>query len=216
MNTDPKPSSPEKLDKIEEQVTFTPKEIEAIAEVVFGQKKSTVDKFTLWAEGNLSKLILNRGSHRKELEGYQKILLAPGNAAESLIRFGISLFNKETYKNLAQMADMVADTKTREMLQAALAKGWENCTPEEKTAFLAEVIFSSLMAYGGASKLAKIIPAAKLATITRAAGSTANVAAKSLLVKTVEGASSTMKWVAASPLDDVAVIGGATASKTIH
>jgi hypothetical protein len=210
-----------RFETAKESITFTPEEVGAIAGVIFGGEKSTIDKLVLWTGGS---------NCPKELTGGQKICLAPASAAEGLIKgvwefnedpgkwlvnLGKFLFDKKTYKNLARMIDMVADAEKRKVLQEALAKGWGNFSPEEKTAFITEVIFSNLMSGGVVAKLEKVISASKLATMTRAIADTASVAQKSVLVEELVAKSNVAKQGSPSSPHDLAFMEGAPVASII-
>ncbi len=176
-------------EKIKEKIKFTGEEMAAIGRVIFQGEESFVE------------FLVKDKTGQKNLEGYQKILIAPGNAIEGVVRFGISLFNKKTYADLLTSLKMIQDPKQREILGEIIKKGWQNCTTAEKTAFIVEIAYSALFVYKGLDKLTKVLPAAKAAVLMD----------KLKRIRGFRSAVKATKSIIASPADEAAIIGSSVA-----
>ncbi len=169
----------EKTSEINSQVQFSPEEVNAIANEIFKPESGLINEAVKYYTG------------QEKLEGYQRVLLAPANAFESLITFGVSIFTGKAKEDISALVNNVSDEKTRNMLWNMLKKGWENCTKAEQAAFVTEFISTVLIGAGALGRLKKIIPAEKLAVLQK----TATAKRLGALAATI-----------ASPLDDVAAV----------
>jgi hypothetical protein len=138
-------------------VQFSDEEISAIANEIFKPEGGIVNESVKFYTG------------QEKLEGYQRALLAPANAFEALISFGVNIFTGKAKEDFTMLIDSISDKKARDMMLATLEKGWENCTRAEKVAFILEFISTALIVGGTLSRLQKIIPMDKLAVLQKAA-----------------------------------------------
>ena len=143
--------------KIEKWIKFSEKELNTIANEIFKPESGYVNEAVRFYTG------------QQKLEGYQRILLGPANAFESLITFGVNLLNGKAKKDVYALTKNISDKNTRTLLSQTIKKGWKNCTKTEKTAFISEFIYAILIGGGSISKFKKIIPAKKFAALQTSA-----------------------------------------------
>ena len=137
----------------------------------------------------------------KIIEPYQRVLAAPANAFESLIRFGMNIVNGKAATDITSLISNIKDKKSRDYLFKIIKKGWENCNKTEKAAFVTELVCGILIAGGGISKLKKAIPPEKLLTLQKFA--------------VTRQASNIATAIVASPADELTAVMGPTIAQTI-
>lgn len=105
--------------------------------------ESQTDRFIKWA------------SNQKDLEGYQKWLIAPANGIESVVGGVISVFQPSTYKELYQTISTLSGMSYGEWCKTArFAKVmYENASTTDVGAPALSLLFSMVFMFGGASKL---------------------------------------------------------------
>ncbi|MBU1151406.1 hypothetical protein KJ632_01095 [Patescibacteria group bacterium] len=209
---------------------FSPQELKLIADAVFGKGEELSFDGTYIAKFWIKTFTGAKDVDDVDLEGWQKILVAPMSGVTGLVELGVNLFNKETYADIYSSVAMLKDEKTRTILIEILKKGWENCTQEEQIAVVVELVYSSLLTFNAINK----IPLKKLLVLKKAMvklkgkralnvlskissqkslGTMGQFAGK--VVEKVSGAvGKTGKLIIASPLDDAVYIGGAVVTSS--
>lgn len=138
-------------------VEFTDAEIDAIAKEIFKPESTVVNDAIKFYTG------------QEKIDSYQRLLLAPANAFESLITFGINVVRGKALEDMVGLIKGVSDEKTRDLLMTTIKKGWENCDRTEQAAFITEFISAILISTAALSRLKNIIPAEKLIILQRSA-----------------------------------------------
>ncbi|MFH1012161.1 MAG: hypothetical protein V1760_00215, partial [Candidatus Peregrinibacteria bacterium] len=120
--------------------------------------ESGIDQFTKWATG------------QKDLEGYQKVLLAPANGIESAVVGFINLFNPKTYKELYTSIKTVSGLNYEDWcdLWHGLKFTYEQLPTTDKVAPVLSLICAIAFLTGGAGKIIQM--AKKMGYSTKTAG----------------------------------------------
>ena len=121
------------------------KEMKAFAQDLWKElfPESNVDKFTKWASG------------QQELEGYQKILIAPANGIESVIMGFINLVNPKTYKELYNSIKNVSGMSYKDWCDSwhGLKFAYEQLPTADKIAPVISFLYSIAFLIGGSGKI---------------------------------------------------------------
>jgi hypothetical protein len=133
------------------EADFTPvqkKEIRAFAQQLWQKlfPESGVDKFTKWATG------------QKDLEGYQKILLAPANGIESAVMGFIDLFEPKTYKELSASIESLYGLNYKDWcdIWRGLKFTYERLPTTDKIAPVLSLICAIAFLKGGSGKIVQM------------------------------------------------------------
>lgn len=173
-------------------------EIKKIAKDIFHSDDLLFNRFVLF----INKYVW---SHEGFFEG-QKICFSPEVAVERMIRGIIALFNVQTYIDMGSFFKQMALNKQSRTALGSLVKiGWENCSNEEKMAFVTSLVFSLLIGLGTLKYLESSGRIAQFSGILQ-----------SLKAEKLAHLSTA---IIASPIDDLFILGGATApqiNKTSH
>jgi len=120
--------------------------------------ESGVDKFTNWA------------TDQKDLEGYQKVLLAPANGIESAVMGFIALFEPKTYKELAASVESLSGLNYKDWcdLWRGLKFTYEQLPTTDKIAPVLSLICAIAFLMGGSGKIVQM--AKKMGYSTKTVG----------------------------------------------
>ncbi len=136
------------------------KELRAFAQELWKElfPESGVDQFTKWASG------------QENLEGYQKILLAPANGIESAVAGFINLFNPKTYKELASSVESLSGLSYKDWcdLCRGLKFTYEQLPMTDKVAPVLSLICAIAFLMGGSGKIVEM--AKKMGYSTKTVG----------------------------------------------
>jgi hypothetical protein len=121
------------------------KEMKAFAQDLWKElfPPSNVDKFTKWASG------------QENLEGYQKILIAPANGIESVIMGFINLVDPKTYKELYSSIKNVSGMSYKDWCDSwhGLKFAYEQLPTADKIAPVISFLYSIAFLIGGSGKI---------------------------------------------------------------
>jgi len=108
--------------------------------------ESGIDKFTKWSTG------------QKDLEGYQKVLLAPANGIESAVVGFINLFNPKSYKELYTSIETMSGLSYEDWcdLWRGLKFTYEQLPTTDKVAPVLSLICAIAFLTGGAGKITQM------------------------------------------------------------
>lgn len=130
---------------------------------------SYTDKFVKWTNG------------QKQLEGYQKILLAPANGIESVVGSVVSLLHPKTYTDLALAIQTTAGMSYKDWCATwkSLKFLYERLPMEDKIAPVLSLICGIAFLFGGATKILQYLDKAKYSSKLK------NVVKAALVARTV-------------------------------
>ncbi len=145
------------------EAEFTPaqkEELRAFAQELWKElfPESGVDQFTKWA------------TDQKDLEGYQKVLLAPANGIESAVMGFIALFEPKTYKELAASVESLSGLNYKDWcdLWRGLKFTYEQLPTTDKIAPVLSLICAIAFLMGGSGKIVQM--AKKMGYSTKTVG----------------------------------------------